>query len=96
MASGKEVAAEAIVSGIYDVRIDGDTLKLKEDQILYRDQPIRGNHFKPVAFQSEHRFFIQNSKLHYEYNGRSFDADSATLKRHDSPDRFLPFIYVEK
>jgi len=95
-ASGKEVAAEAIVSGIYDVQIDGDTLKLKEDQILYRDQPIKDNQFKPVAFQSEHRFFMQDSKLHYEYDGRSFDVDSATLKRHGSPDQFPPFISVEK
>ena len=55
-ASGKNVAAEAIVSGIYDVRLENDVLKLSEDQVLYRDQPIQEGHFKPVAFQSEHRF----------------------------------------
>ncbi|MCA5962142.1 hypothetical protein LC724_19605 [Blautia sp. RD014234] len=35
-ASGKDVAAEAIVSGIYDVRLENDVLKLSEDQVLYR------------------------------------------------------------
>ena len=49
-ASGKNVAAEAIVSGIYDVRLENDVLKLSEDQVLYRDQPIQEGHFKPVAF----------------------------------------------
>lgn len=64
-ASGKNVAAEAIVSGIYDVRIENGVLKLSEDQALYRDQPIQGERFKPVAFQSEHRFYCEDGKLHY-------------------------------
>jgi len=49
-ASGKDVAAEAIVSGIYDVQLDHDVLKLKENQVLYRDQPVNDSHFKLVAF----------------------------------------------
>lgn len=40
-ASGKNVAAEAIVSGIYDIRLENGVLKLSEDQALYRDQPIQ-------------------------------------------------------
>lgn len=95
-ASGKDVAAEAIVSGIYDIRIDGDTLKLKEEQTLYRDQPILGNSFKAVAFQSDHRFFMQDGKLHYEYDGRSFDVDTTTMKRLASADKFPPFVSIEK
>lgn len=95
-ASGKEMPAEAIVSGIYDVHIDGDTLKLKEEQALYRDQPIRDNQFKSVAFVSEHRFFKRDSKLHYEYDGRSFDVDGITLHRKTSEDMFPPFISIEK
>lgn len=83
-ASGKNVAAEAIVSGIYDVRIENGVLKLSEDQALYRDQPIQGERFKPVAFQSEHRFYCEDGKLHYEYDGRSFDVDAKTMQRCDS------------
>ena len=95
-ASGKNVAAEAIVSGMYDVRIENGVLKLSEDQALYRDQPIQGERFKPVAFQSEHRFYCEDGKLHYEYDGRSFDVDAKTMQRCDSCDAFPPFISIEK
>ena len=95
-ASGKNVAAEAIVSGIYEVRIENGVLKLSEDQALYRDQPIQGERFKPVAFQSEHRFYCEDGKLHYEYDGRSFDVDAKTMQRCDSCDAFPPFISIEK
>lgn len=95
-ASGKNVVAEAIVSGIYDVRIENGVLKLSEDQALYRDQPIQGERFKPVAFQSEHRFYCEDGKLHYEYDGRSFDVDAKTMQRCDSSDAFPPFISIEK
>lgn len=95
-ASGKNVAAEAIVSGIYDVRIENGVLKLSEDQALYRDQPIQGERFKPVAFQSEHRFYCEDGKLHYEYDGRCFDVDAKTMQRCDSCDAFPPFISIEK
>lgn len=95
-ASGKNVAAEAVVSGIYDVRLENEVLILKEDQALYRDQPIQGEGFKPVAFCSEHRFYQQDGKLHYEYEGRSFDVDPLTMQRMDSADRFPPFVSVER
>lgn len=90
------MAAEAIVSGIYDVRLENDVLKLSEDQVLYRDQPIQEGHFKSVAFQSEHRFYVKANKLHYEYNGKCFDVDSKTMRRNDSSDTFPPFISIEK
>lgn len=95
-ASGKNVAAEAIISGIYDVRLENDVLKLSEDQALYRDQPIQGDRFKPVAFQSEHRFYKKGGKLHYEYDGKCFDVDAKTMRRNESSDTFPPFISVEK
>ena len=95
-ASGKQVAAEAIISGIYDIRIEDDVLKFYENQALYRDQPIQGESFKPVAFQAEHRFYSKDGKLHYEYDGKCFDVDTKTMQRFNSPDIFPPFISVEK
>lgn len=95
-ASGKDVAAEAIVSGIYDVCLQDGVLKLSEDQALYRDQPIQDGRFKPVAFQAEHHFFVKDKKLHYEYYGRSFDVDAKTMQRRDSSDTFPPFLSVEQ
>lgn len=95
-ASGKDVAAEAIVSGIYDVHLENGLLKLMEDQVLYRDQPIQGERFKPIAFQSEHRFYMKDGKLHYEYDGKCFDVDAKTMRRSNSSDTFPPFISVER
>lgn len=95
-ASGKGVAAEAVVSGIYGVHLKNDILKLSEDQVLYRDQPIQGERFKPVAFQSEHRFYRKDGKLHYEYDGRSFDVDAIRMRRSGSSDTFPPFVSIEK
>lgn len=95
-ASGKHVAAEAIISGIYDVRLEQNVLKLWEDQALHRDQPIQGERFKPVTFQSQHRFYNKDGKLHYEYNVRCFDVDTKSMQRVDSPDTFPPFISIEK
>lgn len=95
-ASGKNVAAEAIVSGIYDVQLQNGMLKLTEEQVLYRDQPIQDERFKSVAFQSEHRFFNQDGKLHYEYDGKCFDVDTETMKRNNNFDTFPTFISIER
>ena len=95
-ASGKNVAAEAVISGIYDIRLEDNVLKLMEDQALYRDQPVQGGRFKPVAFQSEHRFYCKDGKLHYEYYGKCFDVNTKTMQRIDSPDLFPPFLSMEK
>ena len=95
-ASGKNAASEAIVGGIYDVSLEDGVLKLMEDQALYRDQPVQDERFKPVAFQSEHRFFRQDGKLHYEYDGTCFDVDPETMRRTEGPDRFPPFVAVEQ
>ena len=83
------------MSGIYDVRLEDGVLKMSEDQALYRDQPIQGGRFKPVAFRSEHRFYVRDGKLHYEYDGRSFDVDAKTMRRSGGADTFPPFISVE-
>ena len=40
-ASGKNVAAEAVISGIYDIRLEDNVLKLMEDQALYRISHFR-------------------------------------------------------
>ena len=95
-ASGKAVPAEAIVSAIFDVRMDGGALCLEEDQALYRDQPVRDGQYKPVAFRATHRFFVEDGKLHYEYNGQSFDVDTQTMARRASGDSFPPFVSVER
>ena len=95
-ASGKNTAAEAIISGIYGVCLENNVLKFYEDQALYRDQPIQNEKYKAVAFQSQHSFYCQNGKLHYEYDGKCFDVDTKTMQRANSSDKFPKFISIEK
>jgi hypothetical protein len=95
-ASGKNITSEAIVSGIYDVRLKNGILTMKEDQALYRDQPKQDGNFKAVAFMSDHRFFIQDEKLHYEYNGKNFHVDTETMQRCESTDHYPHFTSVQK
>ncbi len=78
------------------MRLDNGVLKLKEEQALYRDQPVQDGRFKAVAFQSEHRFFVENGKLNYEYDGESFNVNTETMQRSISADNFPPFVSVEQ
>ena len=73
---GKKCGGRGYRKWYYDLRLENDVLKFSEDQVLYRDQPIQGGRFKPVAFQAEHRFYCEDGKLHYEYDGRCFDVDA--------------------
>lgn len=47
---------EAVVCGIFDVTFDGKELKWQENQLLYRDNLIGEDKYKPVAFNSKVRF----------------------------------------
>lgn len=95
-ASLKDVPAEAVVSSIYDVTLDNGLLRFNEDQSLYRDHPTKDGGYRPVAFQAEHRLFVESEKLHYEYNGKCFDVDGVTFCLKESADNYPPFISVEK
>ena len=58
---------DAIVCGIFDVSFDGKELKWQEHQLLYRDNPIGENLYKPVAFNSKIRFYLSEEKAVFEY-----------------------------
>ena len=47
---------EAVVCGIFDVTFDGKELKWQENQLLYRDNPIGEDKYKPVAFKFQSSF----------------------------------------
>ena len=53
---------EAVVCGIFDVTFDGKELKWQENQLLYRDNPIGEDKYKPVAFNSKVRFILITGK----------------------------------
>jgi urease beta subunit len=95
-ASLKDIPAEAVVSAIYDVTLENGLLRFMEDQALYRDHPTKDGGHRPVAFIAEHRLFVENEKLHYEYNGKCLDVDAGTLYRKESGDHYPSFVSVEQ
>lgn len=52
-------AMETVVCGIFDVTFHGEKLKWQESQLLYRDNPIGENLYKPVAFNSIACFYLE-------------------------------------
>lgn len=87
---------EAVVQGIYDVRLENNELKWKEQQLLYRDMPSTEGSFRPVAFDAEARFFIENGKLRFEYIPSYYDVNPESMKRQLSADRLPSFVSKEQ
>lgn len=83
------------MSAIHGVALKDGVLHPREDQALYRDQPAGEGGFRAVAFCAAHRFYVQAGKLHYEYDGESFDVDTESKQRRPSADAIPPFISVE-
>lgn len=55
---------DAVVCGIFDVIFDGKELCWQENQLLYRDNPVDEDKYKPVAFDSKSGFILMKGKLY--------------------------------
>ena len=87
---------EAVVCGIFDVTFDGKELKWQENQLLYRDNPIGANKYKPVAFDAKVRLYLDNGKAIFEYLPTLWDVDSITLEKKLARDNYPPYISRER
>ena len=87
---------EAVVYGVYQVRLENNELKWKEQQLLYRDMTTGDGHYRPVAFDSDVRFYLENGKTCFEYIPRYYDVDPETLSRTLSRDQYPCFVSGEK
>lgn len=94
-ASGRGVAAEAVVSGIHNVRLEGGALLLREEQALYRDQHAAEGYCS-VAFCANQRFSVKEGKLHFGYEAESYAVDPRTLARTPSKDAYPAFNSAER
>lgn len=72
---------EAIVCGIYDVALDAQGLSWKENQLLYRDNPVGEAKYKPVAFDSKARIYLDKGKVIFEYLPTLWDVNPNTLEK---------------
>ena len=86
---------DAVVQGIYDVRLENNELRWKEQQLLYRDMPSTDGNFRPVAFDAEVRFYIEEGKLRFEYIPFYYDVIPESMERKQSSDKLPPFIAKE-
>lgn len=87
---------EAVVCGISGVTFDGKELKWQEHQLLYRDNPIGEDKYKPVAFDSQVRFYLENGKTMFEYLPTLCDVNPDTLEKSLSKDNYPPYVSKEK
>ena len=87
---------EAVVYGVYDVRIEDDQLKWKEQQLLYRDMPSDGEVYHSVAFDSTVRLFQEDDKLRFEYIPEYFDVAPGSLVKTRSAEQYPAFVSKEK
>ena len=87
---------DAIVCGIFDVSFDGKELKWQEHQLLYRDNPIGENLYKPVAFNSKIRFYLSEEKAVFEYLPTLWEISPDTLEKRLSKDDYPPYISKEQ
>ena len=86
----------SVVCGIFDVTFDGKELKWQENQLLYRDNPIGEDKYKPVAFNSKVRFYLDNGKVIFEYLPTLWDISPDTLEKRLSKDDYPPYISKEQ
>lgn len=54
---------------------------MARNQLLYRDNPIGEDKYKPVAFHSKVRFYLDNGKVIFEYLPTLWDISPDTLEK---------------
>ena len=85
-----------IVCGIYDVALDAQELSWKENQLLYRDNPVGEDKYKPVAFDSKARIYLDKGKVIFEYLPTLWDVNPNTLEKRLSKDDYPTYISTER
>lgn len=95
-ASFDSVPAEAMASSVLEMRLDGNELSWREKEIVYRDQPAPGDAYRSVAFEAACRFFLENGKARYEYDGVSMDVDPDAMTRTPSASVCPKFVAKER
>jgi hypothetical protein len=91
-----EHTMEGIVYGVCNIELKNDQLQWNEKQLLYRDIPSENNSFRPVAFDANIRFYIENGKLRFEYTPFYYDVNVETFEKILSKDKYPIFFTKEQ
>lgn len=92
----KDQTMEAVVYGVYDIEFVDGHLKWKEQQLFYRDSPAEKGNYRPVAFDSSIRFYMDKDKLVFEYAPVYSDVDPVTFRKTYSKDKYPVYTSREK
>lgn len=95
-ASFDAVPAEAMASAVIDMRLEKGEVRWSEKEMIYRDQPGADGGFRPVAFEASCRFYLEDGKACYEYDGVYLDVDPEDMSRKASDAAYPKFIAREK
>lgn len=88
--------AEAMASAVTGFRFKGGEVRWQEQEMIYRDQPGPGGALRPVAFVADCRFYFEEDRLCYEYDGVCMDVDPKTGLRTTSTAAFPKFVAKER
>lgn len=92
----KDHTVEALVYGIYNVKLADDELSWDECQVLYRDMTSTDGKHRPVALDPKAGLFFKDKKLQFEYMVTCFDVNPITLEKTVSKDKLPSFIAKEQ
>lgn len=94
--STKDHTMEAVVYGVHDVEFENGELRWKEKQLMYRDTPAGKDKYRPVAFDAKVRFYMEESKMRFEYTPIYWYVEPKIMKKTLSKDQYPPFVAKEK
>lgn len=92
----KDHTMEAVVYGVFNVIFDGKELRWEEMQLLYRDTPVGEGKYRPVAFDSKVRFYLDGGKVVFEYLPTHSEVNPDTLEKTLSEGHYPPYVSREK
>ncbi|ULQ58768.1 hypothetical protein K7I13_09420 [Brucepastera parasyntrophica] len=91
----KDHTMEAVVNGVCGIVLHDRELRWKEQQLFYRDMPADGNIYRAVAFDAGIRFYLEDTKLRFEYTPYYYNVDPENMTREKSRDVYPVFLTKE-
>lgn len=95
-ASFDSVPAEAMASAVFDFQLKDGSVTWEEKEVIYRDMPGIGDSVKPASFEAKCRFYCEDGKARYEYNGVCLDVNPDDGTRSPSSAVIPAFVSKER
>jgi len=90
------VPEESTVSITYRAKFEKNGFSWIEDQMSYRDMFCADGGYRPVAFRTKCRLFLEDGVLVYEHEPECFEVNAETLARTPSDEKYPMLISKER